>query len=112
MPKLYDLDSAIYRIQHRTKKSVAETSCRFLPTLHVWRQQARAHRDRACPLAGPKTCPFAIARLRCAVWCLPLRQFRPRPESAMKPSRRVEDAWRFPSIVSAAHAGSAHLTRG
>jgi hypothetical protein len=38
-----------------------------------------------CLLEGPRTCPFAIARLRSAVWSLPVRQFRPQPESARPP---------------------------
>src|SRR5205809_7724981 len=59
---------------------------RFLRTPLAWLQQARAHLDRACPLAGPRICPFAIARLRYAAWGLSERQFRPQPGSAGGPA--------------------------
>src|SRR5262249_50760437 len=97
IPELYDLDPAIDRVQNPPEKTVdGKPGAGFFQHPSPGRTQRVVPRIETAPWHGPRLCPFAIARLRCAVWRLSLRQFRPRPGSAVDRSHRIEDSWRSP----------------
>jgi hypothetical protein len=86
MPELYDLDPAIYRIQHRTKKSVdGNLVSGFFQHLSSGRSKRALTWIELAFWQDPGLVPSQSHDCEARSGAFPVRQFRPQPESARPP---------------------------